>query len=37
MGAQPTPAEVRASAARLVSQVIDRGRSLDELLASDAD
>ncbi len=37
MGAQPTPDEVRASAARLVSQVIDRGRSLDELLASDAD
>ncbi len=36
MGAQPTPAEVRASAARLVSQVIDRGRSLDELLAGDA-
>jgi len=37
IGAQPTPAEVRASAARLVSQVIDRGRSLDELLAGDAD
>ena len=37
MGNQPTPAEVRASAARLVSQVIDRGRSLDELLAGDAD
>ena len=37
MGAQPTPAEIRASAARLVSQVIDRGRSLDELLAGDAD
>jgi len=37
IAAQPTPAEVRASAARLVSQVIDRGRSLDELLAGDAD
>ncbi len=37
MGAQPTPAEVRASAARLVSQVIDRGRSLDDLLAGDTD
>ena len=37
IAAQPTPAEVRASAARLVSQVIDRGRSLDELLAADTD
>jgi 16S rRNA (cytosine967-C5)-methyltransferase len=37
MSAQSTPAEVRASAARLVSQVIDRGRSLDDLLAADAD
>jgi 16S rRNA (cytosine967-C5)-methyltransferase len=37
MAAQPTPAEIRASAARLVSQVIDRGRSLDDLLADDAD
>jgi 16S rRNA (cytosine967-C5)-methyltransferase len=37
MGKQPTPAEVRASAATLVSQVIDRGRSLDELLAGDAE
>ena len=37
MGAQPSPAEIRAAAARLVSQVIDRGRSLDELLAGDTD
>ena len=37
MGAQPSPAETRAAAARLVSQVIDRGRSLDELLAGDTD
>jgi 16S rRNA (cytosine967-C5)-methyltransferase len=37
MGAQPSPAEIRAAAARLVSQVIDRGRSLDDLLAGDAD
>ena len=37
MGAQPSPAEVRAAAARLVSQVIDRGRSLDDLLAGEAD
>jgi 16S rRNA (cytosine967-C5)-methyltransferase len=32
---QPTAAEVRASAARLVSQTLDRGRSLDGLLAAD--
>jgi len=37
MAVQPTPAEVRASAARLVSQVIDGGRSLDELLSADTD
>jgi 16S rRNA (cytosine967-C5)-methyltransferase len=37
MAVQPTPAEVRASAARLVSQVIDRGRSLDDLLSADTD
>jgi 16S rRNA (cytosine967-C5)-methyltransferase len=37
MGAQPSPAEIRASAARLVSETIDRGRSLDDLLAGDAD
>jgi 16S rRNA (cytosine967-C5)-methyltransferase len=37
MGAQPSPAEVRAAAARLVSQVIDRGRSLDDLLAGETD
>ena len=35
--AQPSPAEIRASAARLVSQALDRGRSLDELLAADTD
>jgi 16S rRNA (cytosine967-C5)-methyltransferase len=34
---QPSAAEVRASAARLVSQTVDRGRSLDELLATDTD
>jgi len=37
MAVQPTPAEIRASAARLVSQAVDRGRSLDDLLASDTD
>ncbi|MGI9247243.1 MAG: 16S rRNA (cytosine(967)-C(5))-methyltransferase RsmB [Steroidobacteraceae bacterium] len=31
------PAEVRASAARIVAQVIEDGRSLDELLAADRD
>jgi len=33
----PTPAQVRAAAARLVAQTADAGRSLDELLAHDAD
>jgi len=37
MNAQPSAAEVRASAARLVSQTLDRGRSLDDLLAADTD
>jgi 16S rRNA (cytosine967-C5)-methyltransferase len=37
MGARPTAAEIRASAARLVSQTIDDGRSLDDLLAGDQD
>lgn len=31
------PAAVRASAARIVAEVIDRGRSLDELLAAETD
>jgi 16S rRNA (cytosine967-C5)-methyltransferase len=33
----PTPAQIRAAAARLVAQVADGGRSLDELLARDPD
>jgi 16S rRNA (cytosine967-C5)-methyltransferase len=33
MAAQPSAAEIRAAAARVVSQTIDRGRSLDEQLA----
>lgn len=33
----PTPPQIRASAAAFVSQVVDRGRSLDELLAGDTD
>ena len=37
MSAAPTAAAVRASAARLVAQTLDRGRSLDELLAGDTD
>lgn len=37
MATSPSPAEIRASAARLVSQTIDRGRSLDETLAGDPD
>jgi 16S rRNA (cytosine967-C5)-methyltransferase len=37
MAANPTPAQIRASAAALVSQVVDRGRSLDEVLAGDPD
>jgi 16S rRNA (cytosine967-C5)-methyltransferase len=37
MSTQPSPAEIRASAARLVSQTVDRGRSLDDLLAADTD
>jgi 16S rRNA (cytosine967-C5)-methyltransferase len=35
MQAQPTAAGTRASAARIVSATIDRGRSLDESLAAD--
>jgi 16S rRNA (cytosine967-C5)-methyltransferase len=35
MNSPPTPAASRASAAALVSQTIDRGRSLDQLLADD--
>lgn len=35
MAAPPTPAQIRAAAAVLVSQTADRGRSLDELLAGD--
>jgi len=37
MATHRTPAEIRASAAALVSQVADRGRSLDEALAGDPD
>ncbi len=37
MSSQPSASEVRASAARLVSQALDRGRSLDDLLAADTD
>ena len=37
MSQVPTPARIRAAAARLVSQTADGGRSLDELLASDTD
>lgn len=37
MATVPTPPQIRASAAALVSQVVDRGRPLDELLAGDAD
>jgi 16S rRNA (cytosine967-C5)-methyltransferase len=37
MAAPPSAAEIRASAARLVSQTVDHGRSLDELLADDTD
>jgi 16S rRNA (cytosine967-C5)-methyltransferase len=37
MSPTPTPAQIRAAAARLVSQTADSGRSLDELLAGDAD
>jgi 16S rRNA (cytosine967-C5)-methyltransferase len=37
MSPPPTPAQIRATAAAVVSQVVDRGRSLDELLADDAD
>lgn len=37
MATVPTPAQIRASAAALVSQTADRGRSLDELLAGDPD
>jgi 16S rRNA (cytosine967-C5)-methyltransferase len=35
---KPTgPAQVRADAARIVAEVLDRGRSLDDLLAADRD
>jgi 16S rRNA (cytosine967-C5)-methyltransferase len=37
MAVQLTPAELRASAARLVSLTVDRGRSLDDLLSADTD
>ena len=37
MSSTPTPAQLRADAAVRVSQTIDRGRSLDEVLAGDAD
>ncbi len=37
MAAVPTAAQIRASAAVLVAQTADRGRSLDELLARDTD
>jgi 16S rRNA (cytosine967-C5)-methyltransferase len=37
MTSQPGAPEIRASAARYVSQVVDRGRSLDDLLSNDAD
>ena len=33
----PTPAQIRADAARLVTGVLHEGRSLDELLAADPD
>jgi 16S rRNA (cytosine967-C5)-methyltransferase len=32
-----TPAEIRAAAARIVAEVIDRGRSLDDLLSAEDD
>jgi len=37
MSQPPSPAAIRASAARIVAQTLDRGRSLDELLAVDED
>jgi 16S rRNA (cytosine967-C5)-methyltransferase len=37
MATTPSPAEIRASAARIVAQTLDQGRSLDDLLARDAD
>ncbi len=37
MAQPPTPAAIRASAARIVAQTLDRGRSLDDLLAADED
>jgi 16S rRNA (cytosine967-C5)-methyltransferase len=37
LSAAPTPAQIRAAAARWVAEVADRGRSLDELLALDSD
>jgi 16S rRNA (cytosine967-C5)-methyltransferase len=35
MSAGPTSASIRAAAARIVAEVADRGRSLDDLLAAD--
>jgi 16S rRNA (cytosine967-C5)-methyltransferase len=35
--AAPTPAQIRAAAARGVAEVAERGRSLDELLAADTE
>ena len=37
MAERDSPAEIRASAARIVAEVTDRGRSLDELLAAESD
>jgi 16S rRNA (cytosine967-C5)-methyltransferase len=37
MASRPSPAQIRADAAVLVSQTIDRGRSLDDVLAGDPD
>jgi 16S rRNA (cytosine967-C5)-methyltransferase len=37
MAQPPSPAAIRAAAARIVAQTLDGGRSLDELLAADED
>jgi 16S rRNA (cytosine967-C5)-methyltransferase len=37
MATPPSPAEIRASAARIVAQTLEHGRSLDDLLAGDED
>ena len=37
MSGDDTAARVRAAAARIVADVTDRGRSLDDLLANDAE